>query len=112
LAETAARPLDEHSVDVSKNPDLDEACTLYEKLMARDICAEEVCKFDVLKRIKDNVKKYSESVKMSSRADTLEQSGLETGHYIYWLSRRCFPTWQPQAITTTPNQSRCICRYL
>ena len=67
LAETAARPSDEHCADVGKNPDLDETCTLYEKLMARDICAEEVCKFDVLKRIKDNLQKYSESVKMSSR---------------------------------------------
>ena len=69
FAETAARPSDEQSVD--KNPDLDEACTLYEKLMARDICAEEVCKFDVLKRIKDNLQKCSESVKMSSRTSAL-----------------------------------------
>ena len=55
LAETAARPSDEQCADVGKNPDLDEACTLYEKLMARDICAEEVCKFDVLKRIQYNL---------------------------------------------------------
>ena len=47
LAETAARPPDEQSADVDKNLDLDEACTLYKKLMAGVICAEEVCMSDV-----------------------------------------------------------------
>ena len=64
-------PSDEQCADVGKSLDLDEACTLYEKLMARDISAEEVCKVDVLTRIKDSLQKYSESVKMSSRTSAL-----------------------------------------
>ena len=71
FAETAARPSDEQHPDVGKNSDLDEACTLYEKLMAGDICAEEVCKSNILKRIKDNLEKHSESVKISSRTAAL-----------------------------------------
>ena len=64
-------PSDEQCADVGKSLDLDEACTLYEKLMTRDISAEEVCKVDVLTRIKDSLQKYSESVKMSSRTSAL-----------------------------------------
>jgi hypothetical protein len=70
-AGTATRPLDEPPADAGKNPDMDEACILFEKLMARDISADEVCKFDVLKRIKESLQKYSESVKMSSRTSAL-----------------------------------------
>ena len=33
LTETPARPQDEHSTDVGKNLDLNEACILYEKLI-------------------------------------------------------------------------------
>ena len=48
-------PSDEQCADVGKSLDLDEAFTLYEKLMARDINAEEVCKVDVLTRVKDSI---------------------------------------------------------
>ena len=61
MAEIAARPPDEQSADVGKNLDLDEACTLYMKLMPGEICAEEVCMSDVLKRIKDSLQKHSET---------------------------------------------------
>ena len=44
---------------------------LYEKLMAGEMCAEEVCMSDVLKRIKDSLQKYSEFMKMSSRTSAL-----------------------------------------
>lgn len=83
LAETAARPSDEQCADVGKNLDLDEACTLYEKLMARDICAEEVCKFDefdVLKRIKDSLQKYSESEDVLQNFSTLGSVYEHDGH--------------------------------
>ena len=49
LTETAARPQDDQSTDVGENLDLNEARTLYEKLMAGEMCAEEVCTADVLK---------------------------------------------------------------
>ena len=39
--------------------------------MAGDICAEEVCKSNILKRSKDNLQKHSESVKISSRTAAL-----------------------------------------
>ena len=39
--------------------------------MAGEICAEEVCMSDVLKRIKDSLQKHSESMKMSSRTSVL-----------------------------------------
>ena len=115
-------PSDEQCADVGKSLDLDEACTLYEKLMARDISAEEVCKVDVLTRIKDSLQKYSESVKMSSRTSALWVQYMNmmdilrryiraerTGNWALHL-QAILPTWQPQAITTTPNQPQCICR--
>ena len=71
FAETVARPPDEQCAGVGKNLDLGEAHTLYETLMARDMCAEKVCMSNVLKRIKDNLQKHSESVKMTSRTSAL-----------------------------------------
>ena len=62
---------DEHCADVGKNQDLDEAHTLYEKLMSGDMCAEEVCLSNVLERIKECLKKYCESMKKSSRTSAL-----------------------------------------
>ncbi len=70
-SENNARPTDEQCANVGKNQDIDEACTLYKKLMAREICVEEVCKFDVLTRSKNNLLDYSESMKISSRTSTL-----------------------------------------
>ena len=40
----------------TKNQDVDKALTLYEKLMAGEISAEEVCSSNVLERIKDSLK--------------------------------------------------------
>ncbi len=62
---------DENCADVGKNQDLDEAHTLYEKLMSGDMCVEEVCSSNVLERIKDSLKKHSESMKKSSRTSAL-----------------------------------------
>ena len=56
---------------VTKDQDVDEALTLYEKLMAKEISAEEVCSSNVLERIKDNLKNHSESVKKFSRTSAL-----------------------------------------
>ena len=56
---------------VGNNQDLDEARTFYEKLMSRDMSAEEVCSSNVLEEIKDSLKKHSESVKKSSRTSAL-----------------------------------------
>ena len=39
--------------------------------MAGNVCAKEVCMSNVLKRIKDSLRKHSESVKMSSRTSAL-----------------------------------------
>ena len=55
----------------TKNQDVDKALTLYEKLMAGEISAEEVCSSNVLERIKDSLKNHSESVKKSSRTSAL-----------------------------------------
>ena len=55
----------------TKNKDVDEALTLYEKLMAGEISAEEVCSSNVLERIKDSLKNHSDSVKDSSRTSAL-----------------------------------------
>ena len=66
LTETA-RPQDEHSTDL----DLNEARTLYEKLMAGEMRAEEVCMSDVLKRVKNSLHKFSALLKMSSRTSAL-----------------------------------------
>jgi len=71
LAEAAARPLHDQHTDLSNNPDFNEACTLYEKLMAGTLSVEEVCKSDVLKRIKDHLQKHAESAKISSRTSAL-----------------------------------------
>ena len=57
MTETAVRSQDEQFTDVGKNPDLNEACTLYEKLTAGEMCAEEVCMSDVMKRFKDSLQK-------------------------------------------------------
>ena len=48
----------------TKNQNVDEALTLYERLMAGEISAEEVCSFNVLERIKDSLKNH---LKKSSR---------------------------------------------
>ena len=42
-----------------------------DKLMAGEMCAEEVCSSNVLERIKDSLKSHSESVKESSRTAAL-----------------------------------------
>ncbi len=55
----------------TKNQDVDEALTLYEKLMGGEISAEEVCSSSVLERIKNSLKNHSESLKKSSRTSAL-----------------------------------------
>ncbi len=55
----------------TKNQDVDEALTLYEKLMGGEISAEEVCSSSVLERIKNSLKNHSESQKKSSRTSAL-----------------------------------------
>ena len=55
----------------TKNQDVDEALNLYEKVMAGEKSAEEVCSSNALERIKDSLKNHSESVKKSSRTSAL-----------------------------------------
>lgn len=50
--EATARPLHDQHIDLSNNTDFNEACNLYENLMAGTLSVEEVCKSDVLKRIR------------------------------------------------------------
>ena len=71
FTETVARSPNERCTDVGKNLNLDEAQTLYEKLMTGDMCAKEVCMSNALKRFKDSLWKHFESVKMSSRTAAL-----------------------------------------
>ena len=65
------QPIEADVEIATKNHDVDEALTLYEKLMAGEISAEEVCSSKVLERIKDNLKNHSDSMKKSSRTSAL-----------------------------------------
>ena len=69
---------DENCAEVG---DLDEAHTLYEKLVIGEIRAE-VCSSNVLERIKDNFKSHSESVKKSSRTSALLGSVHEHDQHL------------------------------
>lgn len=71
LAEPAERQLHDQHTDLNNNTDFNEACNLYENLMAGTLSVEEVCKSDVLKRIKDHLQKHTESTKKSSRKSAL-----------------------------------------
>ena len=51
-----------------KNPDLDEAAVLYEKLMQNTMSADEVCHTDVMTRIDDALKRVTTSLKSSRTA--------------------------------------------
>ena len=53
-----------------KNPDLDEAAVLYEKLMQNTMSADQVCRADVMTRIDDTLMRVTTSLK-SSRTATL-----------------------------------------
>ena len=61
----------------TKNQDVDKALNLYEKLMAGEISAEEVCSSNALERIKYSLKNNSESVKKSSRTS------------VFWVQYNC-----------------------
>ena len=52
--------------DSGNNQYLDEAHTLYEKLMSGNMCAEEACSSNILEKIKYSLKKNIEYVKKSS----------------------------------------------
>ena len=71
ITEVGTRPPNEQCADVGDSQDLDEACALYEQLMAKDVSAEDVCTSHVLERIKNSLQKHSEAVKMSSRTAVL-----------------------------------------
>ena len=59
------------SDEVIDDPDLDEARLVYEKLVDGTVSVEDICRSDVLNRIKDRLHKPAESAKMSSRTATL-----------------------------------------
>ena len=59
------------SGDVTADSDLDEARTIYGKLVDGSMSPEEVCSADVLKRIKDQLPKHATSSKASSRTVAL-----------------------------------------
>ena len=105
----------------TKNQDVDEALKLYEKLMAGEISAKEVCSSNALERIKDSLKNHSESAKKASRTSALWVQYMHmidilhkfiraerTGNWELHL-QTCFPTWQLQATTHTTSLPCSIC---
>ena len=54
------------SDELIDTPDLEEARVLYEKLVDGTVSVEDICRSDVLNRIKDRLHKHAESAKLSS----------------------------------------------
>ena len=65
-AKEATMPPDCMSDEVIDTPDLDEARVLYEKLVDGTVSVEDICRSDVLNRMKDRLHKHAESAKLSS----------------------------------------------
>ena len=68
LPRSAIEEVVEATPETSRNPDLDEAALLYEKLMQLSISADQVCHSDVMTRISEGLQREMETLKSSRTA--------------------------------------------
>ena len=121
-AEVATMPPD-MSDEVIGTLDLYEARVVYEKLVDGTVSVENICRSDVLNRIKDRLHKHAESANMSSRTASLlvQYMGMidilckyiraeRTGNWSPHLQtiQNMLPYLQPRATTCTLNLPECI----